>query len=60
MDFLHKDEFIKAYASKFGYKFNYPIVLVIADNNFEVFITTEELNALKNAEELIRLIKSRI
>jgi hypothetical protein len=60
MEFLHKDEFRKAYASKFGAKYNFPIVLAVNDLNLEVFIATHELNALKNPEELIRLIQSRI
>lgn len=60
MEFLHKDEFKIQYASKFGYKFDYPIILANADGNFEVFINTDELNELKNAEELIGFIKSRI
>ncbi len=60
MEFLHKDEFKKQYASKFGYKFDFPIVLAISKNNLEVFITTDELNELESAEELISLIRSRI
>ena len=59
MDFLHKDEFDKAYKSKFGDKFSFPIVLVEKENDLEVFIPTAELNALKNAEELIDLIKKQ-
>lgn len=60
MDFLHKDEFKKQYASKFGYAFDYPIVLITSVDNLEVFIATVELNALKSAEELISLLRSRI
>jgi len=60
MEFLHKDEFKNQYASKFGYNFDFPIVLDISDNDLEVFITTDELNELESAEELISLIKSRI
>ena len=60
MEFLHKDEFKKLYASKFGYAFDYPIVLMTSVDNLEVFITTAELNALESAEELVSLIKTRI
>lgn len=60
MEFLHKDEFKNQYASKFGYKFDFPIVLVGADTTFDVFVSTDELNAVENVEELINLIKSRI
>ncbi len=59
MEFLHKDEFSQSYASKFGNKFTYPIVLTTSNNALEVFIKTEELNGLTRAEELIDLIKVR-
>ncbi len=59
MEFLHKDEFAKAYASKFGYKFTFPIVLNESEKGLEVFVRTEELNKLENPEGLINLIKER-
>jgi len=60
MTFLHKDEFRKQYASKFGYKFTFPIVLVEASGGLEVFVNTEEINRFKNAEELIDRLTSHI
>lgn len=60
LKFLHKDEFLKAYRSKFGYKFTFPIVLAETHNDLEIFITTEELNGLENAEELITLLEKRL
>jgi hypothetical protein len=60
MSFVHKDEFTKSYASKFGYKFTFPIVLLEGNNGLEVFIPTEELNELQSAQELIDLIRERI
>lgn len=59
-EFLHKDEFQKQYASKFGYAFRFPIVLVVSQDGFEVLITKKQLDAIKSPEELIRLIRSRI
>jgi hypothetical protein len=59
MDFLHQDEFKKQYASKFGSKFTFPIVLIENKGELELFISTEELNGLKNAGELINLISER-
>lgn len=59
MEFLHKDEFAKAYASKFGYKFTFPIVLNEGETGLEVFVKTEELDKLENSEELIALIQKR-
>lgn len=59
MEFLHKDEFAKAYASKFGHKFTFPIVLAETNNGLEIFVKTKELNEMEKAEELIGLIKER-
>ena len=59
MDFLHTDEFKKEYASKFGYKFTYPIVLLNNNEELEVFISTETINTVKTTKDLIKLIKSR-
>lgn len=59
MEFLHKDEFAKTYASKFGYKFTFPIVLHESEKGLEVFVKTEELDKLENSEELIQLITER-
>jgi len=58
MEFLHKNEFQKQYASKFGHKVTFPIVLTATNNVLEVFIATEELNALNSTVELIDLIKN--
>ncbi len=59
MVFLHKDEFAKKYASKFGHKFTFPIVLTEGESGLEVLIPTEELNELKTAHALVRLVKNR-
>ncbi|CAM4124742.1 hypothetical protein [Gillisia limnaea] len=59
MMFLHIDEFQKQYKSKFGHKFTFPIVLAATTNGLEVFISSEEINAIEQPEELIRLIKER-
>ncbi len=59
MEFLHKNEFQKAYASKFGHKFSFPIVLVSSASDFEVLVSTEELNAMERAVDLIGLIHKR-
>ncbi|MDT0605501.1 GTPase [Croceitalea rosinachiae] len=59
MTFLHKDEFAKKYASKFGYKFEFPIALVEGQKGLEVLISKEEMNSLKTTHGLIRLLKER-
>ncbi|MCX2719160.1 GTPase [Lentiprolixibacter aurantiacus] len=60
MRFLHKDEFVKGYASKFGHKFTYPIVLGGTNSGLEVVIGTGELNELSETEALIKLLEERI
>jgi len=60
MDFLHMNEFKKSYASKFGYKFTFPIVLIESNNELEVFITTERINELKSVEELMGEVDDRL
>ncbi len=60
MEFFHKDEFSQKYASKFGHKFEFPIVLTEGETGLEVLITKEELNQLKAAEGLVQLVKERV
>ena len=60
MEFLHKDEYEKGYSSKFGFKFDYPIVLCAVEEELQVLVNTSELNQLGSAEELIKLIEERV
>ncbi|KQC29837.1 hypothetical protein [Flagellimonas eckloniae] len=60
MEFLHKDEFAKKYASKFGHKFNFPIVLIEGEQGLEILISKEELNQLETANGLVDLVKERV
>ena len=60
MDFLHRNEFKKQYASKFGHKFEFPVVLVEGASGLEVLIHSSEMNKLERAEDLIALVKVRM
>ncbi len=60
MEFLHKDEFRKAYASKFMPALTFPIVLEITDQEMNIFLGTRELNALEDTEDLVREIEVRL
>lgn len=60
LEFLHKDEFAKVYRSKFGYKFTFPIVLIETSNDLEIFLNSNELNQLENAEGLIAVLEERM
>ncbi|MDT0555767.1 GTPase [Patiriisocius hiemis] len=58
MVFLHKDEFLKQYKSKWLPKYDFPVILSEENGALEVFISTETLNQIKTASELIRLIET--
>ena len=59
MTFLYKDGFLKHYASKFGYKFDFPVVLIEAGTDLEILVSAQELNKLQSPEELIEVIRER-
>lgn len=60
MSFLHKDEFLKAYASKFGAKYTFPIILAETGGELEVLVSTSDLNAIEDTGGLIGLIRSQM
>ncbi|OWW24344.1 GTPase [Zobellia sp. OII3] len=60
MEFLHKDEYKKQYASKFGNKFSFPIILAQGNGELQVFVSTEEMNTIEDAQSLMRLIEERV
>lgn len=60
MHFYHKDEFEKAFRSKWLPKYDYPIVLIEADRGLEVFINAAELKTLNTAQELIETVKTKL
>lgn len=60
MAFLHKDEFRKQYASKFGYKFQYPIILLERSGELEVFISDAEISEMNSVEMLIEMMQKRL
>lgn len=59
-DFLHKDEFLKIYASKFGHKFEFPVILAQTNKGLEVFLSKSEFDKINNLEVLIDKIKNRL
>ncbi|MCH4824027.1 GTPase [Gramella lutea] len=58
--FLHKDEFLKAYASKFGHKFEFPVILAQTNKGLEVFVSKTEFEEINNLNVLIDKIKNRL
>ena len=60
MEFLHKDEFVKTHKTQKGLEFTFPVVLVSKTEGLTIFITTDELNAMKDAKSLVGLIEDRV
>jgi len=61
MNFLHRDEFQKAYASKFGAKFELPVVLEENPREgLQLVVSKDELNTMEKVGELIEAIQNRI
>lgn len=59
MQFLYKDEFLKDYASKFRHTHTFPVILGRTGSGLELVVSSEELQDLETAVELIRLLKAR-
>ena len=59
MVFLHKDEFGEAYNSAIIERLSFPVVLEETERELMVLINTDELNDIKQSEQLIDLIKQR-
>lgn len=57
MEFLHKDEFLKQYRSKWLPKYTFPIVLISDEKGLGVFIATEMLKGIETQEALISLVE---
>jgi hypothetical protein len=53
LEFLHKNEFAKTYTSKFGHKFEFPIILYAGASGFEVLMDSYTLNTMETSEALI-------
>ncbi len=60
LEFLHRDEFLKTYRSKFGHKYTFPIILTELDNDLQVFLSTEALNRIENVHQLIALLENEL
>lgn len=59
-EFFHKDEFEKAFASKFGYRYEYPIILLQTGKGLEIFMSREDLEETNSLKELIFEIEERL
>ncbi len=60
MIFLHKDEFLKKYNSKWLPNYEFPLILSEEDQELQVFMSSNDFETIATEEELIRAIKERI
>lgn len=60
MVFLHKDEFLKQYRSKWLQKYDFPVILSEEDGKLEIFINSEEIGQMENLSEFIRQVKLKL
>ncbi|MFT5751682.1 MAG: hypothetical protein ACI828_001420 [Flavobacteriales bacterium] len=60
MEFYHKDEFKKAFASKWLPKYIYPILLVQNENGLEIGISAERFTEIDTLDMLVDTVKSVI
>jgi hypothetical protein len=60
MEFLHKDEFLKAYASKFMPAYRFPVILELTDHDLNLFMEAKEMNSFTETQELIDAIQYRL
>tara|TARA_Y100000815_G_scaffold172060_1_gene156420 strand:+ start:40 stop:408 length:369 start_codon:yes stop_codon:yes gene_type:complete len=59
-EFYHKQEFLKAFASKFLPQYQFPLVLLVVNDAMQVLIHPHELDTLENSRQLIAMIKERL
>lgn len=60
MVFLHKDQFLKQYKSKWLPRYDFPVVLSQEKDVLELFLSSADIANIKNAEGLIGAIQSAI
>lgn len=57
--FYHKDEFEKAFKSKWLPNYDFPVILSEENQELQLFLSKDELNKLNSSEELIEEIQKR-
>jgi len=60
MVFLHKDQFLKQYKSKWLPKYNFPVILSQDQDMLEIFLSSVDIEKIKDAEVLIDAVQSRL
>jgi hypothetical protein len=60
MVFLHKDQFLRQYKSKWLPKYNFPVILSQDQDMLEIFLSSVDIENIKDAEVLIDAVQSRL
>ncbi len=60
MEFYHKDEFLKTFASKYLLRFEFPVILFAENEELEVLISAKEFAKISSVEKLIEIIENRV
>tara|TARA_B100001123_G_C14883445_1_gene856896 strand:+ start:292 stop:654 length:363 start_codon:yes stop_codon:yes gene_type:complete len=60
MEFYHKDEFLKTFASKYLLRFEFPVILFVENGESQMLISAEEFNEISSVEKLIEIIENRV
>lgn len=58
MLFLYKDQFVKYYGSKFGHKFEYPVILAETSTGIELVVSKSTLENMEGLEDLIQYLEA--
>ena len=56
MEFYHKDEFLKAYNSKWLPPYEFPIILIADAEVIEPVVTSKDFNEITTVEALMQLL----
>jgi len=59
MKFLHRDEFKERYPNENYNNHNFPQIFMSKNGKLEIFLSKEEINAMKNQESLIQRIQEK-
>ena len=60
MVFLHRDQFLKQYKSKWLPKYDFPVILSQEQDMLEIFLSNVDIAQAKDVEALIDLVQSRL
>ncbi|MEP2936817.1 MAG: GTPase [Gilvibacter sp.] len=60
LSFYHKDQFQTEFASKWLPKYDFPIVLIKRQEQLDIFLTSQELEAIQDVTTLIQALEERL